>query len=340
VNARLDVTRAQILAYRRHVGALDARLPAGPASLRRAAWVGLQDSMPRAAVLSIHARVEGTEPETWADPSLVQLWGPRFSAYVVAAEDRGAFTLGRLPDDPDGRRVGEELATRLEAFLVGRTMTYGEAGRGLGVHPNRLRYAAPTGTVLIRWEGARQPTIWTVPAPAVDPVDARIELARRHLHVFGPTTAAAFAEWAGIPPARGRAAFDTLVQSLTPVRTPIGEAWILAQDEPTFRDPTRGQIASARLLPSGDAFFLLQGADRELLVPDVGRRGELWTPRVWPGAVLVDGEVGGTWRRAGADVTIRLWRRLSMAAREAVEIEASSLPLPDVRGRIRVRWED
>jgi hypothetical protein len=294
--------------------------------------------MPRAAVLSIHARVEGTEPETWADPSLVQVWGPRFSAYVVAAEDRGAFTLGRQPDDPDGRRVGEELAARLEAFLDGRTMTYGEAGRGLGVHPNRLRYAAPTGKVLIRWEGARQPTIWTVPAPAVDPVDARLELARRYLHVFGPATAAAFAAWAGIPPARGRLAFEALEGSLTPVRTPVGEAWILAEDEPTFRDPI-GQAASARLLPSGDAFFLLQGADRELLVPDVGRRGELWTPRVWPGAVLVYGEVGGTWRRAGADVAIRLWRRLSPAAREAVEIEASSMPLPDVRGRIRVRWE-
>jgi hypothetical protein len=56
-----------------------------------------------------------------------------------------------------------------------------------------------------------------------------------------------------------------------------------------------------------------------------------------PRAVLVDGEVGGTWRRARADVAIHLWRRLSPAARKAVEIEASSLPLPDVRGRIRVR---
>ena len=66
---------------------------------------------------------------------------------------------------------------------------------------------------------------------------------------------------------------------------------------------------------------------------------ELWTPRVWPGAVLVDGEVAGTWRRAGAVVTIQTWRRLSPAAREAMELEAQSFPLPDVKGRIRVRWE-
>src|SRR5258708_25142737 len=129
MSPRLDLSRAQILAHRRNVGALDTRLRPGPHSLRRAAWAGLQDSMPRAALLSIHARIEGTEPETWADPSLVQLWGPRFSAYVVAAEDRAAFSLGRLPDDPEGRRVGDELAARLDAFLGDRTMTYGEAGR-------------------------------------------------------------------------------------------------------------------------------------------------------------------------------------------------------------------
>ncbi len=306
--APLDLTRAQVLAYRRNVGALDERLPPGPQALRRAAWAGLQDSMPRAALLSIHARVQGTEPATWEDPSLVQLWGPRFSAYVVAAVDRAPFTLGRLPEDTDDRGAADDLAGRLETFLAGRRMTYGEAGRALGIHPNQLRYAAPTGRVLIRWEGARQPTIWTVPRPKVDPLDARLELARRYLHIFGPATAGSFAEWAGIRPWRGPATFDALVGSLTPVRTPTGEAWILTEDEPTIRAPA-GPAASARLLPSGDAYFLLQGADRELLVPDADRRRELWTSRVWPGAVLVEGEVVGTWRRAGTNLTIQPWRR-------------------------------
>lgn len=61
------------------------------------------------------------------------------------------------------------------------------------------------------------------------------------------------------------AACATLGKSLTPVRTPIGEAWILGQDEPLFR-AAPGPAAPARLLPSGDTLFLLQGADRELLV--------------------------------------------------------------------------
>jgi hypothetical protein len=336
---RLELTRAQVLAFRRRAGCLDQRLAPGPNSLRTAAWAGLQDSMPRAGVLSIHARVERIESGSWEDPSLVQLWGPRFSAYIVAERDRAVFTLGRLPDDPAARRDAQHLADRLDAFLDGRRMKYGEAGRGLGKHPNALRYAAPTGRVLMRWDGARQPTIWTVPAPAVDPSDARLELGRRYLHIFGPATAEAFADWAGIAPASARATFDALAGSLTPVRTPIRDAWILTEDEAAFRRSVRGGAAPARLLPSGDAHFLLQGADRELLVPDPGRRRELWTARVWPGAVVVDGEVTGTWRRAGSVVTIQTWDCLSPAARESVELEAQSFPLPGVQGRIRVRWE-
>jgi hypothetical protein len=335
---RLDLTRPQILAFRRHVGGLDERLPRGRRSLRRAAWAGLQDSMPRAALLSIHARVTGTEPSTWEDPSLVQLWGPRFNVFVVAAPDLAIFSLGTLPDDAKGRQRAEDVAARLNAVLGGARMSYGEAGQALGVHHNSLRYAAATGTVLIRWEGARQPTVWTVPPPEADPRDARLELARRYLHIYGPTTPEASGQWAGIGPRPAVAAFEALRGSLTPVQTPVGDAWILTRDEAVFR-VAPGAAAPARLLPSGDAYLLLQGADRDLVVPDADRRRALWTPRVWPGGILVEGEIAGTWRRAGAVMTVQPWRPLSGAERDAVAAEAESLPLPGLGGRIVIRWD-
>jgi hypothetical protein len=332
----LELGRDQILAFRRRVGALDERLPRGARSLRRAAWAGLQDSMPRAALLSIHARVEGTRPSSWEDPSLVQVWGPRFSVYVVPARDHAIFTLGRFPDDARGRRTAEEMAERISTFLAGRRLTDREVGAGIRVG-NRMRYATTTGTVLIRWEGARAPTIWTVPRPEIDPLEARRELARRYLHVFGPTTGAAFARWAGLGAREAQTAFGSLQPSLVAVRTPIGEAWILANDEAALREPA-GPEAAARLLPSGDAYYLLQGADRELLVPDPRQRAALWTSRVWPGAVLVGGQLVGTWRRAHAALSIDPWRRLSRAERDTVEAEARSLPLPGVDGAITVHW--
>jgi hypothetical protein len=217
-------------------------------------------------------------------------------------------------------------------------MTQGAAAHAMEAkNGNQLRYAASTGTVLIRWDGSHQPDIWNVPAPAMDPHEARLELARRYFHVFGPTTPESFAEWAGISPSGGMAAFETLGTSLAQVRTPIGEAWILSQDEPLFRSAP-APAAPARLLPSGDTWFLLQGAERELLLPDESQRRALWTSRVWPGALLVEGETVGTWRRAGHVLTIQPWRRLSRAQRTAAEAEASSLPLPGINRSMDIRW--
>jgi hypothetical protein len=292
--------------------------------------------MPKAALLSIHARVANTEATAWEDPSLVQLWGPRYSTYVVAKRDLAIFSLGRLPEDGNGRRVAEEVAGQLREVLGEARMTDREAAAPLGVNSNRFRYAAPTGTVLIRWEGARAPVIWSVTAPDIDPAEASLELARRYIHIFGPTTPESFTDWAGIATRRGPVIFDELRASLLPVHTPLGDAWALKSDEAALR-ANPGMPAAARLLPSGDAYFLLQGVDRELVVPDAGRRSLLWTSRVWPGALLVNGEIVGTWRRANMDLSIEPWRPLSSTEREAVESEAASLPLPG-SSSVRIRW--
>jgi hypothetical protein len=337
MQARLGLTRRQILAFRRSVGGLDERAAKSPESLRRAAWAGLQDSMPRAALLSLHARIDGVEPSTWEDPSLAQLWGPRYSTYVVSKQDFALFSLGRLPDDAKGRERAERTAGQMHAGLGGARMTDRELGRAVGLG-NSMRYAATTGTVAIRWEGARAPLVWAVSAPEVEPAEARRELARRYLHVFGPTAASSFGRWAGISRRSAAAAFASLEGELLPVRSPLGDEWLLSADEAAML-AAESVAAPARLLPSGDAYFLLHGAERELLVPAPDRRAQLWTSRVWPGALLVDGEICGTWRRSQHVVRIDAWTGLSGGQRGAVEAEACALPLPGVERTIDVVWE-
>jgi DNA glycosylase AlkZ-like len=336
MQTRLGLTRQQILAFRRRVGGLEERKPKTSESLRRAAWAGLQDSMPRAALLSLHARIDGVGPSTWEDRSLAQLWGPRYSTYVVPKRDFALFSLGRLPDTPKGRERAERMAERMHAGLDGARMTDRELGRAIGAG-NSMRYAATTGTVAIRWEGARAPTVWTVPAPDIDPADACRELARRYLHIFGPATAHGFGRWAGISRRSAANAFSSLEGSLLPVRSPLGDEWLLIDDEPAMRAAGTAD-APARLLPSGDAYFLLDGAERELLVPRAAQRQQLWTPRVWPGALFVEGEIRGTWRRAQHTLRIDSWARLSRRTRDAVEAEARSLPLPGLDRPIEVVW--
>ena len=86
-------------------------------------------------------------------------------------------------------------------------------------------------------------------------------------------------------------------------------------------------------------YFLLDRAEREILLPLAEQRAQLWTPRVWPGALLVDGEIRGIWRRANETVRISAWSKLSAGARAAVEAEAQSLPLPALERRDRGRLE-
>jgi hypothetical protein len=176
-----------------------------------------------------------------------------------------------------------------------------------------------------------------VTPPEADRGKARRELARRFLHIFGPSTADSFAHWAGVGPSQGISTFDDIRRTLTPVHTPIGDAWILARDEPEFRAEP-GPSASARLLPTSDTYYLLNGNDRELLVPDHDRRRALWPSRVWPGAVLIEGEIMGTWRRAKNTVTVQPWVDLIRTQVELIEAEAASLPVPDVVGKVRVEW--
>ena len=130
----------------------------------------------------------------------------------------------------------------------------------------------------------------------------------------------------------GQAAFDALAGSLTPVRTPIGDAWILASDEPMFRSKP-APAAPARLLPSGDTFFLLWGRRPRTARPrsrpsrtSCGRRGSGRAP------CSSSGEIVGTWRRADGRVTIQSWRRLSPGERESGR-GGSGFPAPARRPR-------
>ncbi len=82
-----------------------------------------------------------------------------------------------------------------------------------------------------------------------------------------------------------------------------------------------------RLVPASDLY--LQTRDRDLLVPEPAHRQALWKILSSPGAVLVDGEVAGTWRaklvRSRLEVSVSPFGRLSKRVRAALEPEAEGL---------------
>jgi hypothetical protein len=241
---------------------------------------------------------------------------------------------GRLP------ARAQDLAVRAAQSLAGRRLRAEDVARAIrSSHPYEIRYATLTGRLLIQWDGARQPIIWTVGAPTMTPADALKDLSRRFLHVFGPSSLSSFVRWGGLDTVPATSAFAALSPELLTVRTPLGEALMLAEDEPIARKRPAATDA-ARLLPSGDPYYLWWGADRQLLVSNRRHRAELWTSRVWPGALLLGGEIVGTWRRSKAVVTVTPWRRLTTAERATVESEAAMLPLPEAATPATVKWDD
>jgi hypothetical protein len=325
-----------VKAFRLRAQHLDNRLPAG--SEREAARAGLQDTAPRSALLGLHARMAGVGPTGWDSRDLAQVW-LRWAAYVVPRADVGVFTIGAMPRDPDAARELEVVAERLVAALDGRPRRYDEI-EAAGFPIRQVRRAGPTGRVAIRWDAS---ATGVVPSerPAVDPGEARRELARRFLAWHGPSSPDRFARWAGVSRADGAATFEALRSELVPVELDEEARWLLETDADRFA--AAELPAGVRMLAMDDPYLYLDGptliGDRPRLdhldPAALGRR----LVNSLSGRLLVDGELVGSWGRVEGRFTLAPWWELPAPDRDRVvaEIESSTGPL----GRpVDIRWLD
>jgi hypothetical protein len=328
----LSVDAVRVLRFRAQAGALTTRL--ADDDLRRAAWSGLQDSAPRSALLSLHARAAGVGPGSWADEQLAQVWGPRFAVYLVPRHDFAAFTLGRLPRDPDEVAALNRMATAVVATIGEGPQRINDLFAEVGDRPgHRVRAAGITGRFALRWDAS---TTAIVPGPplTLEPEDARRELARRYLRWLGPGTADSFARWAGVTEPDARETWRALADELLPVDFAGTPREILAVDADALHDAA--PVTGVRLLPPNDPYLW---PDRRLLVEDAARYDALYKPqKEAAGAILVDGAVVGTWARQQARVTLRPWAPLPADVDEAVHAAAHEFAGP-MGKRIQVRTE-
>src|SRR5256884_2523536 len=336
-----SISRENGLGFRQRATFLHRRLP--PGRLVEAAFAGLQDSAPRSAVLALHARVKDVSPSAWKDPRFAQLWGPRGAVYVVPRHDVAVFTLGRFPRDPvlgASVRAAAEKAKR--AFRIRKIRPdRAFSDRALGVNFRELRIASITGSLRIEWDGATT-SWWLVDPPTEAPEPARLELARRFLRSVGPSTPEEFAWWSGgwagsfgssthRELSDAQETFRSLGRELAEVELEGRKRWALRTDRSRLEHAV--PVETVRLLPAGDPY--LASADRALLLPQPRFRSELWPKSVWPGALMVNCELVGTWRRQVGRVTVRAWRKLEPEVKEAVEEEVSRMPIESATKELR-----
>lgn len=159
------------------------------------------------------------------------------------------------------------------------------------------------------------------PGPAPDPTAApeRLQPLRAYLRFLGPATPQEVAKFLDGALADVKRHWPTDAVEVDRDKT---VAWELPG-----APAAAGTDGVVRLLGPFD--LLLQGQDRELLVPDHTRHKVLWPVLGRPGAVLVGTDIAGLWRprASGRKLTVRLhlWTRLGQAALAQIEGEAERL---------------
>ncbi|OAA27893.1 Winged helix DNA-binding domain-containing protein [Frankia sp. EI5c] len=348
------VTRAGVLAFRTSAQGLDgaAATLAGTAVLD----FGVQDTGPDGGLWALAVRGVGVAVP--GGDQLATVWTLRGAPHLYRRGDLPAVAAATAPfSEADAtkrifeagrslRAAGISSLTALGAVaealrgVVTAPMVKGEVSRRLTelMPPPYLRACRPCQATHLYEQpfrlaalpaglelraGTSPPVLEPMPGFArAASVPERFDVVRCYLRLFGPATPKQVAEFLDAPVKDIRARWPSDAVEVTV----DGERrWLLAED--------RGRLLAApparatRLLGPYDLF--LQARDRALLVPDPARAKSLWPVLGRPGAVLVDGEIGGLWRprQSGGRLRVRvtMWRPLTAALRGSITAEAERL---------------
>lgn len=322
--------------------------------------VGLQAQAPLPPYFGLWSRVEGFTPDDLAglllDRRVVRIALMRGTVHLVSARDclplRAAVqpVLERQLRGATAYRPGL-VGVDLDAVAVAAREIVDDEPRTpkqLGVElakrwPNwdadAMAFAARALLPLVQvpprgvWGRSGQPTLTTAQAWLHSDSAAAYrpdELVRRYLAAFGPASVADAQTWCGLTGLR------EVVNGMRPrLRTFRDEDGRELFDLPEGPLPDPETPAPVRLVAEFDN-LLLSHADRGRVISDE-HRARLFAGAngVFPGTVLVDGVVSGTWRytRKGRAATVTLtpyqrWRKRDAAAveREAGRLLAFAAP--------------
>ncbi|MCF0093762.1 winged helix DNA-binding domain-containing protein [Micromonospora sp. MH99] len=317
--------------------------------------IGVQNTGPDGARWALAAR--GVDVTALSDADVVLLWTVRGAPHLYRRADVGHVVAAVEPfsDADAGKRIYDaakplkaagignlaaldEVAARMREIVTTPTVKGDVSGRLATVLPEpylrfcRVCDATHLYEMPFRLAAARAglelqldtspPVLRRITGfrKASAPAD-RFDVIRAYLRLLGPATPKQVAGYLDAPVKDVKARWPDDVVEVTV----DGESRsLLAADEEALTSAGGGVT---RLLGPFDLF--LQAKDRATLAPDAARAKELWPVLGRPGAVLVDGDLVGTWRprKSGRTLTVAVqpWQRLSTGTREAITAQAERL---------------
>ncbi|MFF0369777.1 DNA glycosylase AlkZ-like family protein [Micromonospora sp. NPDC005087] len=359
------VDRRQVLAYRIAAQQLDRSGGRRPGDLAVLS-LGVQDTPYGSARQALAAR-GATEP----DDRLELVWSMRGAPHLHRRAELPALAAALWPlSDADATRripgqigAGAKLGlaafrataeafqavvtTELERGVVSRAvservpaeLTYDcRACQARHISGSVFQQAGLAGGVrlVVAGRAARLAPLpdWSGP-PAAAAHTA--ELVTTYLRLLGPAAPADAAGFLGTAAAELRRVWPAgLVEVLVDGRA----VWLPAEALDALTGAPAPRLV--RLLPPGDPF--LAGRDRDLLVPAKEHQRQLWRAIGNPGALLLDGEIAGTWRARQAgkgrlELTVSPFSALPARVRREVDAEAATVAAARAAADVQVRVE-
>jgi hypothetical protein len=235
------------------------------------------------------------------------------------AATKGAVT------DRQMRRHAERMRAALADGPRSRTQLIAELGlepqvwNGVGLWVDLVR-VPPSGT----WERRRADLYGLAeqhvgPRPPVDVEAGRDLLVRRYLQGFPPATPKDIATWAGLAPADLGGAIDRVA-----TRRFIDERGRELVDLPRAPLPDPGSVP-IRFIPTWDAILLVHARATQVLREE--HRPLIFNTKTPQsvGTVLIDGQVGATWRQRDGRIVVEPFDELPRRTARALADETARL---------------
>ncbi|WP_089010085.1 DNA glycosylase AlkZ-like family protein [Micromonospora viridifaciens] len=348
-----SIDRVQVLGFRARAQQLDRA--DGTVGDTAVLDIGVQDTGPDGGRWALHVR--GLDGAALSDRDLAALWTVRGAPHLYRREDLSQVAAAVAPfsDADAGKRIYDaakplkaagisnlaaldavaaamrsvvtaplvkgEVSARVAALMDAPYLRHCRPCDATHLYEMPFRLAAVRAGLELR-AGTSPPVLQRIAGfrPAGQ-VSERFDLIRAYLRLLGPATPKHVADYLDAPvkDVKARWPADAIEVSVG------GETrWVLSTDADRF-DAPRPQLV--RLLGPFDLF--LQAKDRPLLVDDPARAKVLWPVLGRPGAVVVDGEVTGTWRprQSGGKLTVQvqLWSAVPGRIRAAIAEQAERL---------------
>lgn len=334
---------------------------------------GVQAQVLSAAELALGARVaeitrQNVQAALWDHHTLVKTYGPRGTLHLLPADELPLW-MAALQAAANLQGIswhtragldaseGEALLAAIGEALDGRILTRKELAdevtshigewareRLLSAWGEMLAPAALAGKLCFGPSSGSQVTFaradqWIGHWEQHDPWEALIELARRYIATYGPSTPADVAHWFRLKPDQARALMDALASDLEAVDFAGRRAWMLAADaqndaQNDALEANELAEGTLRLLPQYDSYLLGCGP-RERIVPETARpRVNTYGRGRYEGAtglpvLLINGAVAGIWGRnkpgRRSALRVETFVELSAQQHEQLDVEVARI---------------